>query len=330
MDFSQQLETPVLFMVFNRPLQTLRVFESIRKVRPTKLYVAVDGSRNGRQDDIEKRQEVLNIVRNVDWECETHYLIHDNNLGCSKSGPTAWNWVFETEDRVIFVEDDGLGNESAFFFVQDMLEKYKDDERVGYVGAVNYGQTYGNKSYFFTMFPAATYFMGFWKRTQELYDYELNTYDEAIKDGSLRKGYRTWVEWLLGNFSFKSYKRSIRKGCRYNTYDVQINFLVHRFKKYTIYPNVNMVSNIGLEGGANNQVDINSKFYKEYGNRKRFQMNAITYCDDVYVDNDFDMSFFNYRCLHNNNWIKVYLKSVLYEYYGGLYRKYIRPIRRDK
>ena len=209
-----------------------------------------------------------------------------------------------------------------------MLEKYKDDERVGYVGAVNYGQTYGDKSYFFTMFPAATYYMGFWKRTQNLYDYELETYEEAIKDGSLRNGYRTSIEWLLGNRLFKNYKRSIRKGCRYNTYDVQISFLVRRFKKCTIYPNINMVSNIGLEGGANNQVNINSKFYKEYGNRKTFQMDSITYCDDVYIDNDFDMSFFNYRCLHNNNWIKVYLKSVLYDHFGGLYRKYIRPIRR--
>ena len=324
MDFNEQLTTPVLFMVFNRPLQTQRVFESIRKVRPAKLYIAVDGPRDGCQNDIEKREAVLKIIKNVDWECEKHYLIHDKNLGCSKSGPTAWNWVFETEDRVIFVEDDGLGNESAFFFVQDMLEKYKDDERVGYVGAVNYGQ----KSYFFTMFPAATYFMGFWKRTQNLYDYELETYEEAIKDGSLRNGYRTSIEWLLGNRLFKNYKRSIRKGCRYNTYDVQISFLVRRFKKCTIYPNINMVSNIGLEGGANNQVNINSKFYKEYGNRKTFQMDSITYCDDVYIDNDFDMSFFNYRCLHNNNWIKVYLKSVLYDHFGGLYRKYIRPIRR--
>lgn len=328
MDFNEQLTTPVLFMVFNRPLQTQRVFESIRKVRPAKLYIAVDGPRDGCQNDIEKREAVLKIIKNIDWECEKHYLIHDKNLGCSKSGPTAWNWVFETEDRVIFVEDDGLGNESAFFFVQDMLEKYKDDERVGYVGAVNYGQTYGDKSYFFTMFPAATYFMGFWKRTQNLYDYELETYEEAIKDGSLRNGYRTSIEWLLGNRLFKNYKRSIRKGCRYNTYDVQISFLVRRFKKCTIYPNINMVSNIGLEGGANNQVNINSKFYKEYGNRKTFQMDSITYCDDVYIDNDFDMSFFNYRCLHNNNWIKVYLKSVLYDHFGGLYRKYIRPIRR--
>ena len=125
MDFNEQLTTPVLFMVFNRPLQTLRVFESIRKVRPTKLYVAVDGPRNGCQDDIDKREEVLKIVYNVDWECETHYLIHDKNLGCSKSGPTAWNWVFETEDRTIFVEDDGLGNESAFFLYKICLKNTK-------------------------------------------------------------------------------------------------------------------------------------------------------------------------------------------------------------
>lgn len=63
-----------------------------------KLYVAIDGPRPNREDDIEKREEVIRIVKNVDWDCETHYLIHDKNLGCSLSGFTAWKWFFEYEE----------------------------------------------------------------------------------------------------------------------------------------------------------------------------------------------------------------------------------------
>ena len=40
-----QLNTAVLFIVFNRPDTTEKVFEAIRYAAPTRLYVAADGSR---------------------------------------------------------------------------------------------------------------------------------------------------------------------------------------------------------------------------------------------------------------------------------------------
>ena len=84
------LYTPVLLLCFNRPEQTRQVFETIRSVKPQKLYVAVDAPREGRADDVENSKKVKEIVTNVDWECETHYLFQEKNLGCSKSGVTAW------------------------------------------------------------------------------------------------------------------------------------------------------------------------------------------------------------------------------------------------
>ena len=81
----EKFETPILFLCFNRPSHTQRVFDSIRSISPTKLYVAIDGPRIGRQDDIENSNKVKEIVHNVDWSCETHYLEHKENLGCSKS-----------------------------------------------------------------------------------------------------------------------------------------------------------------------------------------------------------------------------------------------------
>ena len=116
------LHTPVLLLAFNRPEKTKQVFEAIREAAPQKLYVAVDGPRVGRDDDIVKSNEIKALVKQVDWDCETHYLFHEKNLGCSLSGYCAWKWVFENEDKFIFVEDDGLGGKSAFFFIQEMLE----------------------------------------------------------------------------------------------------------------------------------------------------------------------------------------------------------------
>jgi hypothetical protein len=47
-------ETPILLLVFNRPLLTKRVFEAIKMVEPKKLYVVADGARN-----IEEQKNVM-------------------------------------------------------------------------------------------------------------------------------------------------------------------------------------------------------------------------------------------------------------------------------
>ena len=324
------LHTPVLFLCFNRPDCTQRVFDSIRKVKPQKLYIAVDAPREGRADDVENNNKVKEIVSNVDWECETHYLFQEKNLGCSKSGVTAWNWIFETEDRMIFVEDDGLGSSDAFYFIQDMLERYKDDERIAYVGAVNYGPKYGDKSYFFSREPAATYFMGTWRRVNDLYDYDLDTYEDTSRTKEFRSRFRTRSEYIVKQQLFKSYRNSVLSSRRQNTYDVQMTYLSYVYDLYSIYPNVNLVSNIGLDGGANNDVNPNSSFYKEYANRAIDEFKEIKYTQSVFIDDSFEKMFYRKRALYNRKWYMVWLKSFLLEHFGTFYSRYIKPLRWDR
>lgn len=314
----KNLTTPVLFLCFNRPEKTQQVFDSIRKVRPIKLYVAIDAPRDGRQDDIENCNRVKEIVHNVDWPCEAHYLEREKNLGCSMSGYTAWKWIMETEDRMIFIEDDGLGNESAFYFVQEMLERYKDDERVAYVGAVNYGPTYGDASYFFSLIPCCTYFMGTWKRVLDKYEYEVESFKNVRWTYSFYKNCTSLLKYFDVCGKCSSYLRSIKKGNRLNTYDVQMIYLCRKYNMYSINPNINMVSNIGLDGGANNHCSVESDFYKEYANRQKFEMREITHTELVKIDKNFEDRYYIKRCHYNDTslWkhlqiLKRYIENIL-------------------
>lgn len=325
---SLPLETPVLLLAFNRPEKTALVFESIRQVRPRKLYVAVDAPRQGRPDDVEKNKKVKEIVQNVDWPCETHYLFHDKNLGCSLSGFTAWSWIFETEDRIIFVEDDGLGSPAAFYFVQEMLERYKDNPDVSYIGGVNYGPKYGNASYFFSRIPTATYFMGTWRRVFKQYEYNIDSFQITNKTKEFHNAFVNWQERIVFNQQFRSYRKSVIKGQRHNTYDVQMTYLAYKYHTYSIYPNKNLVSNIGLDGGANNASDPDSDFYKEYANRPTEIMGEIIHPTTIGYDSEFEAKFFRKRALYSKPWYNSYLKSLFLQYYGSFYRKHIKPIRR--
>ena len=75
----------VLFLIFNRPEMTARVFEAIRNARPARLYIAADGPRPHVLDDEANCQRARAIARDVDWTCEVRLLFRDHNLGCRRA-----------------------------------------------------------------------------------------------------------------------------------------------------------------------------------------------------------------------------------------------------
>lgn len=317
-----KITTPVLFLVFNRPEKTRESFEAIRNAKPTKLYIAADGPRKGRPDDIENCEKVKKIVSNIDWECEVKHLYHENNLGCSFAGKTAWDWFFSYEDEMIFIEDDAIPSKSFFIYCQELLKKYKNDERVAYIGGVNYGLTYGKASYFYSRPTPATYSMATWKRVYDLYEYEMESYNETINNKNFKKNFCSHFAYNVYKRMWNNYLQSIKIGKRLNTYDVQMLYLVHRFNMYSIYPNINMVSNIGLDyGGANNNTDPNSSFAKKFANRPRFEMTEIIHPENFNINNEFEKKMFQQRVLYNksiyiakyNFYIRSFLSKIFHK-----------------
>lgn len=322
----RNLDTPVLFLVFNRPEKTRRVFEVIRQARPKKLYVAIDAPRIGREDDVLKCNEVKAIVKNVDWDCEAHYLIQEKNLGCTLSGKTAWDWLFSQENRMIFVEDDGLATPSFFFYCQELLERYKNDERIAYIGGVNYLVQEGNASYYFTHLSVPTYGMATWKRTYDLYEYNLETWQQVrnckeFKSHFVNKFERDWF-----TASYDQYYESVQNGNRENTYDKQMSYLIWKYDKYCIHPNKNLVTNIGFDAEASNTAtDANSWIAKFFG-RPAEDIDIIIHPENVMTTKQLEKKMFRAKVLLHSNYLKEY-----FIFYGlRYYRKYLKSILKRK
>lgn len=302
-----EIKSPVLFLVFNRPEKTRQVFDVIRRVRPAKLYVAADAPRKNVASDAENCAKVREIVKNVDWECEAHYLFQENNLGCSLAGKTAYDWLFSHEDEMIFLEDDGLVSESFFWFCQVLLEKYRDDNRISVIGGVNYGYTYGNATYFFTRMGSGSYAKATWKRVYDLYEYKLETY----------KDFRNKNEFscnFLNSFAYHYWRRAFDNYVKFggNTYDLQNVYMVHKYNMYAIVPNINLCSNIGFDlEGSNTAVDPEGKLALKYGNRPRFELKDIIHPDKFVVDREFEKKYFKIRVLQGKPYLTVALRLYL-------------------
>lgn len=154
------MRSPVLFLVFNRPDVTQRVFDAIRQARPPKLYVAADGPRKDKAGEAERCKAVQNIVSMVDWPCEINKLIRDENLGCKIAVSGAIDWFFRQEPEGIILEDDCLPHPDFFLYCDELLEKYRDDERVGLISGTALGDIRaknfisGDEDFIFNRYPS--------------------------------------------------------------------------------------------------------------------------------------------------------------------------------
>ena len=103
-DASYQTKSAVLFLIFNRPDTTTRVFEQIRASRPPRLYIAADGPRPGFPDDVLLCKRTRDVINNIDWECEVKTYFRNENAGCKYGVSAAIDWFFSLEEEGIILE----------------------------------------------------------------------------------------------------------------------------------------------------------------------------------------------------------------------------------
>jgi len=239
--------SPVLFLVFNRPETTRRVFAAIRAARPPKLYVAADGPRPGRTGEPERCIEVRRIATSVDWPCEVKTLFRESNLGCKMGVSGGISWFFEHEPQGIILEDDVLPMPSFFDYCEDLLTRYRDDERVTMISGCNLiaDSLRGDESYFFAR---SCHIWGWasWRRAWRHYDVRMPAWP-AWRDGG---GLKALAD---GNPLFEFYWRHKFNSCYgggENTWDYQWTFACWRAGGLSAIPAVNQVQNLGFGDDA--------------------------------------------------------------------------------
>jgi len=127
-------DVPILFLIFNRPDTTQKVFDVIKKIKPKQLFIAADGPRKNKEGELELCNKTRDIIKQIDWDCKLKTLFREENLGCGKSVSSAITWFFENVEEGIILEDDCLPNIDFFFYCKELLDYYRDNNEVMFIG----------------------------------------------------------------------------------------------------------------------------------------------------------------------------------------------------
>ncbi len=238
------LTVPVLFLVFNRPVQTSRVFAAIRQARPPRLYVAADGARPGVPEDVAKCAEVRRIVGRIDWPCEVKTLFRTEHFGCKRAVSGAITWFFDQELEGIILEDDCLPSLTFFWFCEALLARFRDDERVWQICGTAMlkpnSYTHTEDSYIFSRY-APIWGWASWRRAWAHYDADLTDWLRMSRPPLLNSAFRTAPErkFLL------ELGHALRSG-RLDTWDYQWEITKVYQSGLSVIPTLNMIVNIGF------------------------------------------------------------------------------------
>lgn len=247
-------DQPILFLIFNRPDTTERVFNQIKKVKPKKLYVSADGPRLNVFGEYDKCLRTRNIIASqIDWDCDVKTLYRDVNLGCGIAVSQGISWFFEHEEEGIILEDDTLVDVSFFHFAAELLVRYRDNLKITSISAANLmadKTPIPMDSYTFSNY-GGIWGWASWRRAWQGYDYYSGDWN------NLGTRVRFLFRFGLGQtLFFHSLFKKVTGSVKLDTWDYQWWYHQLYQNGLTVIPGNNLMCNIGFGSGATHTSEI--------------------------------------------------------------------------
>ena len=269
--------TPILFLIFNRLDTTKQVFEIIRQVKPSRLYLASDGPRDSKEGETEKVNIVReHVINSIDWNCDVKTLFRDKNLGCGIAVSDAITWFFKNEEMGVILEDDCLPSLSFFSFCEELLIKYKDNERIFHIA--------GNNSLTLTSIPCSYFFTRImhcwgwasWRRAWINFNYNISNLNDFIKQKKINTIFKRNVDREHWVDIFKNIENP-----KNDIWDYQWCYSIYNNNGICIIPYKNLITNIGIGTEETHPCPIP----KDFEFQERFDILEIIHPEEIIINN---------------------------------------------
>ena len=247
----EMFNIPILITTFKRLDSLDKIFHIIKKLNPQTVFISSDGAKY--ESDWIEINKVRDYINSLNLEGEIIKFYSNSNLGIFKNYEKSVSKVFETFDKLIFIEDDMSPTISYFYYCKFILEAYEDDQRIKMVNGHNLSLGQSNISednfYGFTKRLSSSA-NAFWKRS----------FEEVLK---LKRNLDEEIEtFTFENSISDKYTRHLRKSFRAQLKNKEIisfellwQMLLLRGENLNVFPYYNLVKLGGVDSNSSNGFD---------------------------------------------------------------------------
>lgn len=241
------MRAPIVVFAYNRPTHlglTLEALARANGARESELWVFSDGPR--RPEAAPQVAEVRAVVRKVVEQSafsRVHVAESPSNLGLARSVIQGVTRVLESHDRVIVVEDDLIASVDFLDFMNDALQYYRHDERVGSVtGSCPITRFPKDYVHSVALVPRnCSHGWGTWADRWRQVDWSASGVDKLQRHWGLRRQFNRAGADRYGRL------RHQLDG-RIDSWSIRFGLWQFLAGMYTIYPTTNRIRNIGFDG----------------------------------------------------------------------------------
>lgn len=245
------VDVPVRINIWIRPECQKKQWEVIKKARPSILFIQSDGGRNKKEWEAIRENRKL-IDEGLDWECQVYKIYENKNNGLYAMGKKVTEVIWNTVEYCIFLEDDLIPSVSYFAFCKELLERYKDDQRIECICGMNHLGKYlePHADYFFAR-QGSIWGVATWKRVTEnrTFEYGKDTYVMKLLRQRTKHNEIAWKR-LNGYLKQKKYEGHVPGS------EFWYEFDMYAQNKLQIIPKVNMISNIGATENSEHAAEL--------------------------------------------------------------------------
>ena len=239
------VETPVLFVTFVRPDYARQTWEGIKATKPKTLYFYSNKGRAEKEGEVERNNEIRSYINEIDWDCDLHIFFREECVNVYDSLRGAIDWLFDNEERGIILEEDCVPTKAFFSFVDQMIEKFKEDKRVWCISGDNIiKQNPSGYDYMFSHLHAM-YGWASWRDRWRMVNWDHLYIKETIDEHIYYRLFKTKEqakakEKALSNMEDMLY--------RTKCWDYIFGLCMDQYHALTVQPKEHLVKNIGVSG----------------------------------------------------------------------------------
>lgn len=253
------LTTPVSVFFYRRPDHLRKVMERVRAARPLRLFGVSDGPRPDRPETRAGVEQSRRVFREaIDWTCDWELQERETNVGSYLSVSRGLDEILAKVDRTIILEDDTVPEPSFFRVVAELLERYRDEARIGAVCGNNYDDPKdwsGQASYRMSRYHHS-WGWGTWSRAWRFFDRDeklLAKLTDRTWRRSLPLSRREWAYWE------RCFRRAYARELDAWDYRWTLSLWVHGMS--SLIPRCNLVRNIGFDSLGTHTIEENFRHH---------------------------------------------------------------------
>lgn len=242
---------PILLFVYNRPEHTRLSVESLKNnqlAEESELFIYADAAK--KETDKPDVDKVRAYIHSINGFAKINILERDQNVGLANNIIDGVTKIVNQYGKVIVLEDDLILSPYFLQFMNDALEVYKEDEKVGHIHACEFFQNKNLPDTFLTKF-IGSWGWGTWNRAWKYFNPNGTSLLNELKDKHLTRSFD-----LNNSYGFTKMLRRQIKGLN-NSWAIRWNASLFLKNCYALNVGKSLVQNVGFDGSGTNCGDDN-------------------------------------------------------------------------